>query len=412
VPGDTVAVTGQSANDWTIVQNAGQSVGTVGLPGNVVPGAVWSARLAPKVWHWVASDTTGNVLVAGEANGLLNTSSDGGARWTSGNSTSGIWISIDMTPRGERIYALQYGGGMYLSTNQGATWSKVTSTSPGVNLDNQPYEAVSVSADGQRIVASVQNGPIYASANAGQSWTAGKVAGTNTPVVGWWRGTDSSADGLTVFSADHNGELHRSLDGGLNWSRVPVVVGGSAVTDNWYRVKVSDDGSVIALVGNSFGGPRAGSGVYVSRDRGATWTRGYALTADYTAVAMSADGQVITVSVSNPNPNPQPNTVARASGRVLRSVDGGATFSTVATSGTDTNWRAVATSADGNKIALAAGLFDGGVTGQLFTSLGNRTSVGTGGSISAVPGQSLSLVYQGNGQFAASSTSGGTFTIR
>jgi photosystem II stability/assembly factor-like uncharacterized protein len=126
---------------------------------------------------------------------------------------------------------------------------------------------------------------------------------------------------------------------------------------------------------------------------------------------MSGDGQVITVSVSNPNPNPQPGTVARGTGRVLRSTDGGATFSPLAIQGSDTNWRAVATSSDANKIAVAAGLFDGGLTGQLSTSLGNRTSVGAPGSMNAGQGQSLSLVYQGNGRFGVSASSG-AFVIR
>jgi hypothetical protein len=258
----------------------------------------------------------------------------------------------------------------------------------------------------------VQNGPLYASADGGASWTVGTIAGTSTPVVAWWRGMDSSADGMTVVSADHNGELHRSVDGGLTWSRLSVVFGGVAVTDNWYRVRMSDDGSVIALVGNSFGGPAAGTGIYVSRDRGLTWSRGHALVADYSAIAMSGDGQVITVSVSNPNPNPQPGTVPRATGRVLRSTDGGASFGVLTLPGSDTNWRAVATSSDANKIAVAAGLFDGGLTGQLFTSLGNRTSVGTLGAIGAVQGQGLSVVYQGNGRFAVTSSSGGAFSIR
>jgi hypothetical protein len=387
-------------------------VGTVAMAGNVAPGTAWTPRLAPKVWHWLSSDATGNVLLAGEAGGQLNTSVDGGISWTTGNSPGGIWIGSDMTPTGDRIYAVQYGGGLYVSQDRGQTWTKATTSSPGVTLDNQAYEAISVSANGQRIVASVQNGPIYVSGNGGQTWAAGTLAGTSTRVAGWWRGMDSSADGATVVSADHNGELFRSLDGGFTWSRLPVVVGGIAIHDNWYRVRMSDDGSVITVVGNSFGGPAAGTGIYVSHDRGISWARGHSLVADYSAIAMSADGQVITVTVSNPNPNTQPNTVARATGRVLRSTNGGASFAALTVPGSDTNWRAVATSADANKIAAAAGLFDGGFTGQLQTSLGNRTSVGAPGSIAAGQGQSLSLVYRGNGRFEVGNSSGGAFTAR
>jgi hypothetical protein len=411
-PGDTVTVTGESANSWTLAQNAGQSVVTAGMQGNVAPGASWTARMEPKVWHWLASDASGQVLVAGEAGGNLNTSSDGGLTWTTGDSPSGIWISIDMTPSADRIVAVQYGGGMYLSTDLGASWRQLTTASAGVNLVDQLWESVSVSNDGQGIVAAVQNGPIYASGDGGQTWVAGTTGSPAAALTGWWRASDSSADGLTVVAADHNGAVYRSTDGGLTWSPLSITVDGAPVTDRWYRLRMSGNGQVIALVGNSFGGAEAGNGIYISRDGGTSWTGATSLVADYSAVAMSADGQVITVTVSNPNPNPPPGTVARAGGRVLRSTDGGATFAPITLPGSDTNWRAVAMSSDGNKLAVAAGLFDGAVPGQLYTSLGNRTSVGTLGAITGGQGQTAVLTYLGDGQFSVTGSSGGAFAIR
>jgi photosystem II stability/assembly factor-like uncharacterized protein len=140
------------------------------------------------------------VLVAGEAGGPLNTSVDGGVSWTTGNSPNGIWIGSDMTPTGDRIYAVVYGGGLYRSTDRGVSWTKVTTTSPGVALDNQAYEAISVSADGQRIVASVQNGPIYVSANGGAVVGSGH-AGRNIHAPG----------GLVA----RHGQFRRRHDGGF-----------------------------------------------------------------------------------------------------------------------------------------------------------------------------------------------------
>jgi hypothetical protein len=410
--GDFVSVTGESANNWTLAQNSGQTVFTSGMQGSTAPGTVWTPRLAPKVWHWIASDATGNVILAGEGGGRLNTSSDGGNTWTTGNSPNSIWISADMTAGGERMVAVQYGGGMYASTDHGATWTQLASSNPAVNLSGQAYESVTISQDGRRIVALVQGGPIFVSGDGGATWAQGTTGSPAATLTGWWRAVDGSADGMNLIAADQNGPVYRSSDGGFSWSQIAVTVGGVTAPDNWYRVKMSNDGRTIALVGNSFGGVNAGRGIYVSRDGGASWSRPISLVADYTAAAVSGDGQVITVTVSNPNPNRPAGTVARASGRVLRSTDGGASFTTLATPASDTDWRAVGMSADGNQITVAAGMVETGEAGQLYTSLGNRTSIGTAGSITGSQGQTAELVYLGNGQFSVRSSGGGAFTIR
>jgi photosystem II stability/assembly factor-like uncharacterized protein len=409
-PGDTVSVTGQSANNWKLAQNAGQSILTSNVQGNVAPGVSWTPRLDPRIWHWLSSSAAGDVLVAGEAgNGNLDTSVDGGITWTAANVPTGIWISIDMTPGAERIFAVQYGGNMYMSSDRGASWTQVTSSA--VNLSGQLYESISVSRDGQRIVAAIQNGPLAVSSNGGQSWTVGAIGSPAVPLTGWWRATDSSADGMVVVAADQNGPVYRSIDGGLTWTQLNVSVGGAPIGDRWYRLAMSDDGNTIAMAGNSVGGPAAGTGIYVSHDSGATWSRPFALVADYSAVAMSPDGRIIGVTVSNPNPDESPDTVVRASGRVLRSTDGGASFSPLTMPGTDTDWRAIAMSSDGNKLAAATGFY-GGVPGQLYTSLGNRTSFGTLGSITGAQNFSITVQYLGNGQFSVPSSAGGAFTIQ
>jgi len=418
--GDVVRITGVSANTWRIIPNGGQTVLTSNLSGNVAPGVAWTPRMDPKVWHWISSNAAGDVLLAGEAaGGVLHTSTDGGITWTTGNSVPGIWISSDMTPAGDRMVAAQFfdtvnPSGLFISNDRGATWNKMTSSNPAVTLDNQPYESVTISADGQRILAVVQNGPILVTADGGRTWANGALANP-TPgasLTRFWRSVDISADGRIAVAADQNGDLFRSADGGATWSVMPLKVGTTTITENWYRIRISDDGSVIAVVGNSFGGAVAGTGIYVSHDSGQSWTKGNNLTADYSAIAMSGNGQVITVSVSNPNPGVAAGTAARASGRVLRSTDGGATFAALTLPGADTDWRTVATSADGNKLAVAAGLFATGEAGQLYTSLGNRTSVGSLGAIAGGQNMSVQVQYLGNGQFGIQSSSGGPFAIQ
>jgi photosystem II stability/assembly factor-like uncharacterized protein len=401
--GDFVSVTGMSATPWTIAQNAGQSILTSGLNGNVAPGTNWTQAFpTPQVWHWVSTNSTGQVIVAGEApSGLIRTSSDGGATWTAGNATTGVWISSDMSASGDRIVAVQYGGGMYTSTDFGTTWNRVTNALVN-NAGGLSFESVTMSQDGQRIAAVIQNGRLVYSNDGGTTWANATLPGATQTRP--WRSIDSSADGSVIIAASQDGDVFLSTNAGTSWTLVPIAIGTPAVQqfENWYRVKTSADGNTIAIAGNAFGGA-PGTGIYVSHDRGATWTRGFTLTADYTALAMSADGQTIGATVSN---------TGATTGRVLRSTDGGASFSAVTMPGTDTNWRAIAMSADANRLVAATGAFNTGTAGLLYTSQGNRTTVGTGGSISGTQGDSVQLQYVGNGQFSVQTSGGGTFTIR
>ncbi|MBE7942817.1 hypothetical protein IM725_19805, partial [Ramlibacter aquaticus] len=346
----------------------------------------------------------GEVMLAGEAaGGTQDTSLDAGQTWTAGNSPSSIWINSAMSAHGERLVALQYGGGIYLSTDKGVTWTRATD--PLVNnASGLAFEGAAMSQDGLRIAATVQPstavpaGEIVLSQDGGATWHAAALpAGTH-----WWRGVAMSTTGQVIVAVANSGEVYRSNDGGGTWTALSVSVGGTGFVESWYRVAMSADGSTLVIMANSYGGS-SGSGVFVSRDGGATWTRPYVLTADYTEASVSADGSVIAVSVSNTGTTP---------GRILLSTDGGTSFQPVAMPGTDTDWRAVTVSADGDQFAAATGRFDNNTVGQLYTSLGHRTSVGTSGAITGAAGDAVVLVYQGNGHWAVQSAGGPAFAVR
>lgn len=251
---------------------------------------------------------------------------------------------------GDQLYAVEYGGGMYKSADQGATWSLLAGAGTGA------WESVAVSQDGLKVAAVIQNGPLVLSSNGGATWHTAVLP--DGQAAHWWRAISSSSDGSVLVAASHNGEIYRSTDSGSTWQRVTVTVNGTAVTETWYRVRTSADGRTIAVVANTFGGA-PGTGIYVSHDGGATWSKGFSLVTDYTFIAMSADGQRIAVTVSNTS-----STV----GRVLLSVDGGATFTQVSVQGSGTDWRAIAMSAAGDHLAAAVGGFDTGTTGLLYVA--------------------------------------------
>lgn len=325
-------------------------------------GQNWSARLTPKIWHSLSSDLSGQVLLAGEAaGGRLNASSDGGATWTTGDSPSAIWIASDMTATGSAMVAVQYFGGMYLSSNFGQNWNRITS-SPLVDVaGGLPFEGVTISTDGQRIAAVVQNGRIVVSSDGGANWSAGLSNGLPLDRI-HWRAIDSSADGQVLVAVAEDPLVYLSTDAGANWTPLDVRVDGVMQFQNWYRVKMSADGNTIVMAANKFGG-NEGNGIYVSHDRGQTWARNFVLTGDYTALGMSADGQIIGATLS---------TTTSSSSRVLLSTNAGTSFSELTLPTADPNWRAITVSGRGTTLAVAAGNFSTNTAGQLYTSVGTR----------------------------------------
>ena len=420
VPGDFVSVRGVSGRAWRIVPNCcpgttarsdmtPQAVVTTNLPGNVAPGQRWTPRMAPMQWQAVASSQDGQVLVAADNPGSLHVSTDAGVSWTVGNSPAGqAWVSVVVktTPypfpsaSAVSMVAVATGGGMYRSVDLGKTWNQLASTDPGVALSARQWQSVTSDQTGNVVAAAILNGPIYRTGNPrlDTGWQAGTLEGSSTALVRPWRALASSADAGVMVAASESGEVYVSTTAGRTWTLRNVIVGGRTVVSAWNRVALSDDGNTITVAGQS------NSALYVSRDRGLSWVQTPAPAGDYTALAMSSDGQVIGGTLTNGVGNP-------TIGSVQVSRDGGISFAAVSPPGQDRNWRAFAMSDDGHQFVLAAGT-PGSAAGQLYTSLGNRTSIGAAGSISGGANDFVELEYLGKARFKVRSFDGGPFTVR
>jgi hypothetical protein len=418
-PGDTVRVKGLGTAPWRVttgwipLEGAGASatpivIDTRNLAGNPAPAQAWTARMAPMRWHWVASDRLGRVLLAADNRGQIHRSFDAGQTWSAATSPTENWVSATIYHAGGagdasglldvRALAAGFGGGLYETGPNG--WAPVASGIAGVDFSVRDWESVSAIDRGTALAAAL-NAPIYYRTTAQGPWVETVVQGTNQRLASGWRAVALAQTG-TAVAASQDGDLYVSTNLAQGWVARPVMVNGAALRDSWYRAAIARNGSVMAVAG------RFNSGLYISRDNGLNWTRADTPTGDYTAVAISADGSVIAATLTNAQAAP-----GAPSGSVQVSRDGGRSFAPAAMPGSDTNWRAVALSDDGLSMTVAAGTYTT-ATGQLYTSVGNRTSHAVG-SLAGGQGSSVELVYDGMVDGAARwsvRSSAGSFTVQ
>jgi len=294
---------------------------------------------------------------------------------------TGTWESFASSADGSRIVAasnsrLGAAGGIYISTNSGATWK----ISAGANVD---WEAVASSADGSKLIAAFglpsTAGIVYISTNYGGNWAQAKslpkaewnsvassadganltVVAVNVPAIytsnnsgtDWTRQTNGlagagfdyiacSADGNKLIAAaggPGDGHLYTSTNSGADWMQA-----SNAPVANWYSVASSADGNQL-LACSYFGG-----NVYLSTNAGVNWTQTSLPTNDWNSVASSADGTKL-VALANSDSA----TVGVGSGGIWTSTDSG--ISWVSNKVQSAAWTCAAMSADGNEVIAGVG---------------------------------------------------------
>jgi hypothetical protein len=283
----------------------------------------WTPTSAPtKTWQAIAMSADGSKLVAAVIGGGIYTSTNYGATWTSNNAPSVSWEAVTSSADGTRM-AAAYLGGIYTSTNGGGTWNPSA-------VPSYYWYSLACSADGGLLAAETASGnAAYVSTNFGISWK------TNPFPTGIYDGSSVglSANGNRLAAGNNVGIILVSTNLGANWS-VTNHLGG-----NIKSIAVSADGATVAAVWG-------GATVYTSTNGGATWTTTNVSNSDFVSIAASADGtRLVTVSGTSPALS-------------AFSTNSGMTWSTNSQSGPP--WRAVASSADGNCVAAAA--YNGGIS--------------------------------------------------
>ncbi|MBU2583896.1 MAG: T9SS type A sorting domain-containing protein, partial [Bacteroidetes bacterium] len=139
---------------------------------------------------------------------------------------------LSLAVSGTNLFAGTWGGGVFLSTNNGTSW-----TAASTGLTNTDVEALAVS--GTNLFAGTYGG-VFLSTNNGISWTATSTGLTNTDVL-------SLAVSSTNLFAGTWGGIFLSTNNGTNWTEV-----NTGLTNTSVMSLASD------LSGNLFAGTYGG----------------------------------------------------------------------------------------------------------------------------------------------------------
>jgi hypothetical protein len=120
------------------------------------------------------------------------------ATWTAAtNAPSGSWRGMAMSTSGQFVAASQQGGGIYYSSDYGASWT-------ASNAASRNYVYMGGSDNGQYLIAAVHNaGLVWYSGDYGHTWTA-----SNTP-SGYWHGVAVSGNGQYALACFVGGQVWR-----------------------------------------------------------------------------------------------------------------------------------------------------------------------------------------------------------
>jgi hypothetical protein len=322
-------------------------------------------------------------------------SSDGGATWYSANSglpplSSGVLdvhaLAIDpLTPT--TLYAALAYYGVYKSTDGGNTWSAINAGLP--TATGQDNWALAINPQNTSILyVGADNMGLYESTNGGVSWSAastGLPAKANVATIAIDPTTPQTMY-VGVYGAAAG--VYKSTNGGGTWSSSGI---GIAASTDIRTLTINPQITSTLFAGvDDVSGTTTG-GVYKSTNSGASWTLTSAPQPGDAVHSLVLDP--VTLSIIY---------VGYWYGGIYRSMDGGATWAPFEIGLTDLTIHSIVI-AQTNPLILYAGSCNTGVfslqsqTGPAFTVAVSPTAIAGG--------------YAATGIFTLNNTSGGSATL-
>lgn len=314
-------------------------------------GANWSKVVADDILTTVNfAPSNPDIVYAGSATAFYR-SSNGGVTWTKLNKPSASeWgpegvragVPIDVivdAADANRLYANNYGGGVFRSSDGAQTWEIWSRGYSGADV----HQVAIPAGSGGRVLAIGRSGP-FASDNYGLDWRGIGTGAANYPE--WYAVAAHPAnDPVIVIADEHQGVILRSVDNGASFSlslRHPDANASNVATRQGFRTLAfaPGDGNIVYAGlakerGSIDTSTPVGRTIYKSTDGGAT----------FVPAGAGLDGKNIYQLVVHPT---DADTLwAATSTGLYKSIDGGAVWTVFAPLD---NRRILAVAVDGGRL--------------------------------------------------------------
>jgi photosystem II stability/assembly factor-like uncharacterized protein len=247
-------------------------------------GATWTRKVTGMTFGTgftnspcLARSTPSIMYAPVSSNGYLYKTTNGGDSWTELTSAGARnWASMSCDSTGSNVVASAGSTALYKSTDGGSNWTVLSNSGAPSGWD-QTF----ISDDGNVIAGVVFGGLVIVSTDGGSTFTSNTSFGTKA-----WRGLSGSSDGSLLFASyvGTTGGVALSTDSGATWTDITESVGGLGTYWN----------TAASVNGNKLVTARDSDYVYISQDRGITWSRETSAgVRSWEGVGVSADGTTV-----------------------------------------------------------------------------------------------------------------------
>lgn len=224
--------------------------------------------------------------------GNIYTSSNRGSTWTqrtSGLPTSANWVSIASDSSGQKLVAVVNGGGIWISTNSGSTWTQTAAPA------TSPWTCITSNSNGTILAATVPTlvptAGIYMSFNSGLTWT--QQLGTTAQE---WTSIKSNSSGTIMYATarDSGGGIYNYTSTSGSW--VKLTNQPFSYTSAYYQsITCDSSGTKVAVAISKYSS--IPGGIYTSQNSGTSWST--TITFNFQYITVSSSGQYLATTVSN-----------------------------------------------------------------------------------------------------------------
>lgn len=249
---------------------------TLLMPG--LANAQWTQTSCPAGSNVLSFAVSGSNLFAGVNGGYVYVTPDNGATWTL--SSVGLPSNASVTSlvsSNSGLLAGTNGNGIYVSSDNGGSWTSASMGLPSGATVN------AILTTGSQIFAGTNGNGVYAYSSSSSSWVA-----ANSGLPGNLSVNAISGNGSSIFIATSSG-IFRSTNNGTSWTATNTGIPGSSPAINTILV----NGSYVYAGTN-------GNGVYYSSDNGNTWNAyNTSLQSNATILSMTSNGTDIFAGTSS-----------------------------------------------------------------------------------------------------------------